>query len=331
MKTQKSRVVIGIVTYNSAHLIRSCLDALLKQTYRPLRIIILDNDSDDAISSVLAPYLDRVTFIAGTHNLGFGAGHNNIIHASQITKGDYYLALNPDARLTPTYIERLTRSLRVHHADWGIGKLVLDKKTHTLYSVGHAMLRDGYAFNVGYGLKDDGRFSTPREVFGAPGAAALYRGSMIRSIAQRGNFFDPSLFMYYEDVDVDWRAQLAGKHCWYEPTAVAIHPGGIAPPSLTVQILNNRFLMVLKNASVTDLFLYNIPHIMLHCAFRTVMTPKSGIRLVMGTLIGMAHALRSRRRKQNTHIMPVWFRWARDQVTTQPTTISARLLDFIGI
>ena len=95
-------------------------------------------------------------------------------------------------------------------------------------------------------------------VFGACGAAALYRRTMLEDLALDGEYLDESFFAYYEDADLAWRAQLRGWRCVYAPRAVATHargwgdtlrqpghaPKGAAGPRLA---LRNRYLMTAKN------------------------------------------------------------------------------------
>src|SRR5437762_2070376 len=60
------------------------------------------------------------------------------------------------------------------------------------------------------------------QVFSASGTACLWRTSAFRALGG----FDESFFAYYEDVDLGFRARLAGFECWYAPRAVALHEGG---------------------------------------------------------------------------------------------------------
>ena len=62
-----------------------------------------------------------------------------------------------------------------------------------------------------------GRCSAPRE------GAALFRRAMLEAVAVEGRAFDPSFFMYFEDVDLAWRARLAGWKSWFVPQAVVHH------------------------------------------------------------------------------------------------------------
>jgi GT2 family glycosyltransferase len=99
-----------------------------------------------------------------------------------------------------------------------------------------------------------GRRTEAEYVFGASGAAAVYRRSMLEDIAIAGEFFDEAFFAYREDVDLAWRAQLFGWRCRYVPSALARHrrrvsPGRRRTTPATINRLSvaNRWRMIAKN------------------------------------------------------------------------------------
>jgi len=103
---------------------------------------------------------------------------------------------------------------------------------------------------------DNGHYLNHEYVFGATAAAALYRRTMIEDIAIMGEFFDPDFFVYREDADVAWRAQLMGWRCLYTPLARGYHvrnvlPGNrrALPAEINMHSVKNRFLMRIKNAT----------------------------------------------------------------------------------
>ncbi len=111
---------------------------------------------------------------------------------------------------------------------------------------------------------DNGHYLQYEFVFGATAAAALYRREMIDDISLDGEFFDSDFFVYREDADVAWRAQLLGWKCIYVPYARGYHvrkvlPGnrGALPPEINMHSVKNRFLMRIKNIS-PDLYRRNL-------------------------------------------------------------------------
>jgi GT2 family glycosyltransferase len=108
----------------------------------------------------------------------------------------------------------------------------------------------------GSGQQDQGQFDRPDYVFGVMGAAAIYRRSMLEDIAWHGQFYDESYFMWYEDIDLDWRARLFGWDCLYLPLAVAYHvgdPHGHGRSRFGAEIsMRNRWMMVIANESCSS-------------------------------------------------------------------------------
>ena len=82
-----------------------------------------------------------------------------------------------------------------------------------------------FVLHRGANERDVGQYDYICDVFGAPGAAPLYRREMLNDIEFQGQYFDESLFTWYEDVDLDWRAKNFGWRCVYTPKAVAYHIG----------------------------------------------------------------------------------------------------------
>jgi GT2 family glycosyltransferase len=87
-----------------------------------------------------------------------------------------------------------------------------------LNSAGDGLTTAGVGFNRGL-AHAAAAFDAPEPVFGACGAAVLYRRRMLDEIG----FLDEDFFLYDEDTDLNFCTQLAGWKCAYGPTAVAHH------------------------------------------------------------------------------------------------------------
>jgi GT2 family glycosyltransferase len=323
-------VYVGVVTYNSAKDLPGCFEGLQKQTFSAINIRVWDNASVDGTLEWLSEKASNVPVYMSEQNLGFGRGHNRLLRAIDLTAGDCYLTLNPDVRLDSEYIARLINALEQHDASWGTGKLlkmdIEGNPTGEIYSVGHAILRDGYFFNIGYGMQDDGQFDEGREVFGAPGASALYSAELIESISQDGEFFDEQMFMYGEDTDVDWRARNRGWKCWYEPRAVAHHRGSEPGSDMKVEAISSRYLSVIKNVPSARLITCNLPVMVAHAATRILVSPRAGLRLLGLVSRGVRITIEKRRASQPGGTdLKKWLRWSDSQPSLQPKSIGGRI------
>jgi GT2 family glycosyltransferase len=316
---------VGIVTYNSLADLPACIESLRAQDSGPLPVTILDNASTDETPAWVAGHAPDCHLIRSETNCGYGRGHNLILSSLSLSPGDFYLALNPDVILTPTYVTALSAALQKHQADWGTGKLLLPGG-ESIYSTGHALLRSGYALNIGYTLPDGPEWSQSREVFGAPGAALLISHSLLHALAPDGSLFDPDFFMYSEDIDLDWRARHWGFCCWYEAGAVAVHRGSTPAEDLRVHALGNRYLAVIKNAHLLPLLVINLPLMILHCLARLIVSPRYGWQLIVHLArLGPRMWHKRPRSMLPRRVMRQWFCWGRRQPSGQPGTIGARL------
>jgi len=252
-------VSVIVVNWNGGRRLAESLDALAGQTYRPLEVIVVDNGSDDG-SLTLAP-ATRLSprIIANDHNAGFARAANQGFAAAS---GELLLSLNADVYPQPTFIEALVEALTsAPEAGMVCGKLYAGSEPangRQLDSTGLFLNRQRRPYDRGQGETDAGQYDTQMDVFGAPGAACLYRRAMLTDVACEGEILDEDFFVYYEDVDLSWRARLRGWTCRYVPAAAAWHARGggdtlrrrfRAPKRAFAQVhaLKNRYLMMLKN------------------------------------------------------------------------------------
>lgn len=251
-------VCVTLVTYNARQYIEPCLESILRQSYSPLEVVVVDNASMDGTRGILARYENAIQISYNNTNIGFAAAQNQAIARSS---SDWVLVLNPDVVLAPDFVEHLMAGTSMDPRVGTIcGRLLAigrDLKIPAKALIDSAGLYFTPAmrhFDRGWHEPDDGRFRQMEYVFGASAAAALYRREMIADISDGRNFFDPDFFAYREDADVAWRAQLLGWRCLYVPSAVGHHVRTVNPVNrhevpavLNMHSVKNRFLMRIKN------------------------------------------------------------------------------------
>ena len=252
--SQQPRVTVGLVTWNSAGYLASCLAGIERQLYPNLDLVVVDNASQDESLSLVRRLAPEAQLIENQENLGYCRAQNQAIGASQ---APYFLPLNPDVTLDPGYVAGLVAALE-SRPDFGsaVGKIWLqgEQAPRHLDGTGLFIDRRRHQYLRGHGQADEGQFDQPGEVFGADGAAPLYRRQMLEDLRLFGKVFDEAFFAYMEDVDLAWRARLFGWRAWYEPAATAVHDRSFRPgkrrqmpPELRRLAVKNRYLMLLKN------------------------------------------------------------------------------------
>ncbi|MCH7472774.1 glycosyltransferase [bacterium] len=237
-----------LVNWRTEELLPRALQSILDQTYQMREVILVNNGStgfDDEALGGFAP----LTIISNERNRGFAAANNQGIAASS---GDVIVLLNCDAYLDKEFTERtigvLTSNPRIGSV---VPKLLADDESGRIDSTGHVMHTDRTPASRGKGEQDQGQYDAGGYVFGGTAAAIAYRREMLERVAEGGEVFDESFFAYYEDVDLDWRANLAGFRAYYEPRCIAYHrghaSGGRKNLAIRLRAEKNRYLMLAKN------------------------------------------------------------------------------------
>lgn len=211
------RVSVIIVNWNGLRLLRECLDALGEQIFPDFEIIVVDNGSTDGSVEWLTEHHPSVRVICNAENLGFAVANNQAILASQ---ADFIVTLNNDTRVEPGWLAALVGAVQ-HDPTVGMGasKMLFADRPEIINSTGINLDRVGIAWDRSGGETDSPSEIHPFEVFGPSAGAALYRRAMLDEVG----LFDERFFMYLEDVDLAWRARLAGWRCLCVPSSRVYH------------------------------------------------------------------------------------------------------------
>jgi GT2 family glycosyltransferase len=241
------RVSVIVVNYNGLRHIPDCLDSLSRQTLAAnlWEAIVVDNGSTDGSVAYIQQAHPWVQVIELKRNAGFAAGNNAGL---RLARGPFVALLNNDAVAAPQWLERLLRAAeRVPDIGGVAGKIRFRHDPDLLNSAGLMLSWNGYGEDRGFHQRDLGQFDQPAEVFGACGASLLLRRAMLDDVG----VFDEALFMYYEDLDLAWRARLRGWRFVYEPRAEVWHvhsaTAGSRSPFFHFHDERNRVLVNVKN------------------------------------------------------------------------------------
>ncbi len=248
-----------LVNWRTEDLLPRALASIAAQSHKLREVWVVDNGSPDFDPAVLLA-CPAARCIRNAENLGFAAANNQALIEC---RGDVIVLLNCDAYLDPQFT---VRALAVLNANERIGtvvpKILRDDSSGQIDSAGHIMHTDRTPALRGHGEVDQGQYDRGGFVFGGTAAAICYRREMLAAVADPpggggeqllGEVFDASFFAYYEDVDLDWRAQRAGWQAYYEPRCLAYHrghgSGGRSDIAIQRKAEKNRYLMMAKNDS----------------------------------------------------------------------------------
>ncbi len=244
---RKSSIIIP--HWNGRQHLDTCLEALLRQTYTNHEIILVDNGSTDGSQDFVRNYYPQVILVELPSNLGFTGACNA---GYRLARGEFILLLNNDTEVEPEWLSEVIAAFD-RHPEVGIVacKILLFDRRDYFHSAGDYYRVNGLPGNRGVWQQDVGQFDREELVFGACGAAAGFRRTMIEDIG----FLDDSFYFSCEDVDMSWRAHLAGWQVLYAPSAVVYHKLKATGGNITASYYDGRnFLYILWKDYPTALF-----------------------------------------------------------------------------
>jgi len=222
-------VTIIITSRSNKEQLSRCLEYVYAQDYRGEKdIVVVDNGSNYNSVFLVTSRYPQVKVVNNDINVGVGAAINQ---ALAVSDSDYVAIIHQDVELEENWISTLVPPLE---SDFKIGSacsLVTQRKSKgsrlDVDSAGIAF-RNGAITNLGEGaIPESSRFENIRNVFGVPGAAAMYKREMLEEIKINGECFDEDLFALYEDFDIALRGKLYKYKSLFVPGTKALHKKGI--------------------------------------------------------------------------------------------------------
>jgi GT2 family glycosyltransferase len=244
-----NRVAIVVLNWNGIEDTARCLDSLLVQDYSPFKIIVIDNGSSDDSRDILEKYQKdhpkELEVLYNKQNLGFTGGVNTGISWALRHNYEFVALFNNDAVAEKTWLSHLVTAMNSPKTGITTG-LLLRSDGKKIDSTGEQYSIWGISFSRGRG--ENKIFADPSGfTFGATGGATLYKTELFQDIG----LFDTNFFAYYEDIDISFRAQLAGWKIMYVSEAIAYHKQGATSsklPGFTVyQTFKNLPWVFIKN------------------------------------------------------------------------------------
>jgi GT2 family glycosyltransferase len=221
MESAAPSVAVVIPSWNSAALLPRCLDSLAGQG--ALEVFVVDNGSTDGTVELLRER--GISHLTLPENRGFAVAMDLGVAR---TTAPMVLALNADTELEPGGVTVLVAALEADLGLGGVAPRILqvdgedrDVAGARIYSTGQALTADGRAVEVGAGKEQRPDALRGREVFGVCGAACLLRRELFDDLGG----YDRGFFSFYEDVDLNVRARVAGWRFAYVPEAIVWHVG----------------------------------------------------------------------------------------------------------
>ena len=212
-----SRVSVVVPNYNGIAFVENCLKALIQDAPKA-EILVVDNGSTDGSRELVIEKFPQVRVIALGENFGFCKASNV---GMQKASSPYVILLNNDTEVLPGFTEALVSALQLESRAFSAeAKMIQLHRPEKIDDAGNFYCALGWAFARGKD-KPVEYYEKPDEIFAACGGAAIYR----KALLERIGYLDESHFAYLEDIDLGWRARIAGWKNIYEPKAKVLHVG----------------------------------------------------------------------------------------------------------
>ena len=250
-------VTIVIPNYKGKEYLFSCVKSLYEKDQTEKKILIIDNASNDgSIEEVVKEY-PEVECVMLDKNYGFCRAVNIGIEK---TDTPYVILLNNDTVIKDNYVKYLLDSIKKDPNIFSVEpKMIQYHDPSKIDSAGTYYNALGWAYAYGKD-KSVKKYNNIRKIFAACGGASIYRKKVFEEIGM----FDEKHFAYLEDIDVGYRARIAGYDNIYCPAALVWHVGsgtsGSKYNSFKVKLAaRNNVYLNYKNMPCLQLIINAIP------------------------------------------------------------------------
>jgi GT2 family glycosyltransferase len=238
-------MAVAVVNFNAREWLRACLLSIARES--AVRKVVSDNGSTDGSIELVRASFAWAELDVDFGNRGYGAAANR---AMRRCREEYVLLLNSDTELDPGTLRALTAYLDAHPRAAIVGPRVLNTD-RTLQASCFPFPSPLTAFlsetEVGYlirfvpGVRSRYLRTWPhdasRTVPWVRGAALAIRRSAFESLGG----FDERFYMYFEEVDLCYRAAAAGWEVHFTPDATLVHHGGVSTRQYRAEMLAHYY------------------------------------------------------------------------------------------
>ncbi len=261
-------VSIIVLNYNGKNDLEKCFESLHKMNYQNFEILLVDNNSEDNSVQIIKDKYKKVKIIELKKNYGFAEGNNKGMNQ---TKGEYIALLNMDTLVDPNWLTELVKAAQKSEMVGIVGSKIYyyyDRKKK--YFAGSSCDKYGNTSQISTNKNENELFIKQErtKTFFICGASMMFKRELYNKI----KLFDPTYFMYWEDVDFSWRAWIFGYDVYCIPTSIIYHKinrGREIYLKIKYMAQRNKLRTLLKNYELKSLIKI-LPHYF-HIKIREIM------------------------------------------------------------
>jgi len=233
--TTNAKLAIVVLNYRTSALTIACLASLEDQVDRTMRVLVVDNASNDSSADEIERAIVThgwgawVDLLRSPVNGGFAAGNNLAIRA---IRADAYLLLNSDTLVRPKAIARLLQALVLRPEAGIVGPSLLNEHGQPDASYFRQpappseLLQSARTAALGRLMpRFEQALTKPNEPI-EPDWIAFACAIIRREVIEQVGLLDDGYFMYFEDVDYCRRARALGWKVLFWPAAEVVHFSG---------------------------------------------------------------------------------------------------------
>lgn len=252
---RETQITVVIPHYNGTEILADCLTALYDNSFQDFETLLIDNGSTDGSQEMVRKQYPRVRIIQNEQNLGYAGACNQGI---ALAESQYVLLLNNDTVMPANFLQVMHETIDCDKYIAAVQPKILSIQDRRFfdYSGGGGGEMDifGYPFARGRIFetveKDKGQYDTlEKDIFWTSGCALLLR----KSVAELVGTLDEDFFAHQEEIDWNWRVQLAGYRNVISDRTYILHYSGytLRGDNQYKMYLNHRnnLIMMLKNYS----------------------------------------------------------------------------------
>ena len=229
--------LIVIPNYNGEARLAECLASVLAQPGLSFDVVLVDNASQDGSLELLRRNFPSVRVLANSENLGFGTALNQGVRAAAAGAYGLYVFLNNDTQVEPGWLAGLVEAMRREPRMGICNSLVVNRANGLIDSAGGDLINLYLGILGGHAAEEDPALlgAEPFEVFYADACSMAIRPELFSELGG----FEQGYFMYYEEVELCWRARLLGASIYCAPASRVLHAKGSTPKTkaLSLRIL----------------------------------------------------------------------------------------------
>ena len=265
----KPEITLIITNWNGSNLLRECMPTVLEAVrfdrHHCYEVMVIDDCSNDNSLEILADKFPEVRTEQTPQNLGFQEANN---YAVKLAESKIVMPMNNDIKLDPKALHYLAQHFDNKDTFAVSGKIFAFDQTTFLYGN-----RGGYFQKGHFHLYEKPPEDDSQTLFACGGAFMVNRQKYL----DLGGFDSMYHPLYYEEIDLSYRALKRGWKVHYEPQSIAYHK---VQATITRQeklrrisliSARNNYLFIWKNIldrSMTLTFLFYIPLFLLRDLFR---------------------------------------------------------------